>query len=115
LLVAFSIGACFAPFVFLGKFTLIFIGMILWGVGLGAQDSLLKATLANVIPKERRSTAFGVFDTGFGIAFFLGSATMGILYAKSVLVLVIFSVVLQIAALPLFITAIDKQRKFKPA
>ena len=53
--------------------------------------------------------AFGVFDTGFGIAFFLGSATMGILYAKSLLALVIFSIILQIASLPLFITAINKQ------
>ena len=108
MLVAFFLGACFAPFVFLGKFTLIFIGMILWGIGLGAQDSLLKATLAGVVAKDRRSTAFGVFDTGFGIAFFLGSAAMGILYAKSVLALVIFSIVLQIAALPVFIGAISK-------
>jgi len=112
MLVAFFLGAFFSPFVFLGKFTIIFIGMILWGIGLGAQDSLLKATIANVISKDRRSTAFGVFDTGFGIAFFLGSATMGILYAKSLPALIIFSVALQIAALPIFITAINKQKAY---
>lgn len=112
MLFAFFLAAFFAPFVFLGKFFLIFIGMILWGIGLGAQDSLLKATLAGVVSKDKRSTAFGVFDTGFGIAFFLGSATMGILYAKSVLALVIFSASLQIAALPIFIGAIDKQKAY---
>ena len=110
MLVAFFLGAFFAPFVFLGKFFLIVIGMILWGIGLGAQESLLKAMLANVISREKRSTAFGVFDTGFGIAWFLGSAVMGILYAKSLLALIIFSVVLQIAALPVFIVAINRQR-----
>ena len=110
MLAAFLIGAFFAPFVFLGKFILILIGMILWGVSLGAQESILKAILAEVTPKDKRSTAFGVFDTGFGIAWFLGSAAMGILYVKSLLAMIIFSVVLQIAALPIFIIAINRQR-----
>jgi len=105
MLVAFFIGAFFAPFIFLGKFVLILVGMILWGIGMGAQDSLLKATLANVVSSDKRSTAFGVFDTGFGIAWFLGSAIMGILYAKSLTALIIFSVAIQIAALPVFIIA----------
>jgi MFS family permease len=50
--------------------------MVLWGIGMGAQDSLLKAVLAGVVPIEKRSTAFGVFDTGFGVAWFLGSAAI---------------------------------------
>jgi MFS family permease len=105
LLLAISLSALFAPFVFLGGFTLALIGMVLWGIGMGAQDSLLKAVLADVVPIEKRSTAFGVFDTGFGIAWFLGSAAMGLLYDKSILVLVLFSVVLQIAALPILFFA----------
>ena len=107
---ALFLGAFFAPFVFLGKFFLVIVGMIFWGIGLGAQESLLKATLANMTSKNKRSTAFGVFDTGFGIAWFLGSAIMGILYVKSIVALIIFSVVLQIAALPVFIIAINKQK-----
>jgi MFS family permease len=112
MLIAFFLGAFFAPFVFLGKFILITVGMILWGIGLGAQESLLKATLAKVVSRDKRSTAFGVFDTGFGIAWFLGSAIMGILYVKSIAALIIFSVVLQIAALPIFIIAINKQKAY---
>ena len=61
--------------------------------------------LTNVIPAENRSTAFGLFDTGYGIAWFLGSAAMGLLYEKSILALVLFSVVLQLAALPLLFIA----------
>jgi len=110
MMVAFFLGALFAPFVFLGNFSFILIGMILWGIGMGAQESLLKATLANMISKNKRSAAFGVFDTGFGIAWFLGSAIMGILYSKSLLAMIIFSIALQIAALPVFIIAINKER-----
>lgn len=111
MLVAFFLGAFFAPFIFLGKFFLIVIGMILWGIGMGAQESLLKAMLVNVVSKDKRSTAFGVFDTGFGLAWFLGSAVMGILYARSLPALIVFSVVSQIAALPIFVIAINKQKK----
>jgi predicted MFS family arabinose efflux permease len=46
-----------------------------------------------------------LFDTGYGIAWFLGSAAMGLLYEKSILALVLFSVVLQLAALPLLFIA----------
>jgi hypothetical protein len=64
---------------------------------MGAQDSCLKAVLSAIVPSQRRSTAFGVFDIGFGIAWFLGS--------KSIPTLVVFSVVLQLLALPIFALA----------
>ena len=41
----------------------------------------------------------------FGVAWFAGSAIMGLLYAKSIPALIIFSVVLQLLALPLFVFA----------
>ena len=102
---AFFLGAFFAPCVFLGGFALALVGMILWGIGMGAQDSLLKAMLSGVIPADKRSTAFGVFDTVFGVAWFAGSAGMGWLYDKSIPGLIVFSVVLQLAALPFFLFA----------
>ena len=41
----------------------------------------------------------------FGVAWFLGSALMGFLYTQSLLALVIFSVAIQLAALPVFVIA----------
>lgn len=105
LLAACVISAFFAPLVFLFGRDLELFGMILWGLGLGAQDSCLKAVLSGVVGPEKRSTAFGVFDTGFGIAWFAGSAVMGVLYDKSILALVIFSMILQVSALPFFALA----------
>jgi predicted MFS family arabinose efflux permease len=104
-LLAFLISAAAAPFVFLGTSIVALIGMVLWGIGMSAQGSLLQAMLTAVIPPHKRSTAFGLFDTGYGIAWFLGSAVMGLLYDRSILAVALFSVVLQLAALPIFFVA----------
>jgi len=108
-LFAFIISAAAAPLVFLGTSISALIGMIFWGIGMSAQGSLFQAMLTGVIPPEKRSTAFGLFDTGYGIAWFLGSVTMGLLYDKSILAVVLFSVVLQLAALPVLFIANKKR------
>ena len=111
LLLAFGIPAFFAPFVFFKMPYLALLGMILWGMGMGAQDSCLKAALSATVPPERRGTAFGVFDTGFGIAWFAGSALMGLLYGKSIPALVGFSVGLQLLALPVLAASMKQALK----
>ena len=111
LIVAFILPAFFAPLVFLYGARLELLGMILWGMGMGAQDSCLKAVLSSVAPSEKRGTAFGIFDTGFGVAWFAGSAIMGLLYDKSIAALVTFSVVMQLLALPILGSA--NQRRLK--
>jgi predicted MFS family arabinose efflux permease len=108
-LFAFLISAAAAPFVFLGTSIFALIGMILWGIGMSAQGSLFQAMLTSVIPPQKRSTAFGLFDTGYGIAWFLGSAAMGLLYDKSILAVALFAVILQLAALPILIVANKKR------
>jgi predicted MFS family arabinose efflux permease len=104
-LFSFFISAASAPLVFLGGSVSAFIGMIAWGIGMSAQGSLFQAMLTGVIPAKKRSTAFGLFDTGYGIAWFLGSAIMGLLYEKSILAVVLLSVALEIAALPILFIA----------
>ena len=113
LLTGFGVAAFFAPLVFLSGRELELAGMVLWGLGMGAQDSCLKAVLSHVVPSQRRSTGFGVFDTGFGLAWFAGSAIMGLLYEKSIPAVVAFSVVLQLLALPVFVAA--KRRESREA
>jgi predicted MFS family arabinose efflux permease len=72
----------------------------------GLQKILFPAQLGiGRLPADKRSTAFGLFDGAFGIAWFLGSALMGLLCDKSIDALVLFSVVLQFAALPVFLFA----------
>ena len=108
-LLAFVISASAAPLVFPGTFGFALIGMIFWGIGMSAQGALFQAMLTGVIPSQKRSTAFGLFDTGFGIAWFFGSVTMGFLYDKSVLAVALFSMIFQLAAIPVIFIA-NRQR-----
>jgi MFS family permease len=95
--------ACFSPLVFLGGAALAAIGMVLWGVGMAAQESVVKAAITGMVSRQRRASAYGLFDTGFGIFWFAGSVVMGILYERSIAALVVFSVALQLAAVPLLL------------
>ena len=105
LIAVFFVSSFFAPLVFFGQSWVVLGGMILWGIGMGAQNSLLKSVIAPLLRRDIRATGFGLFDTGFGVAWFLGSWVMGILYEKSLLILVTFSVVLQLISLLVFALA----------
>jgi MFS family permease len=96
------LSAFFAPLVFLGNTPLALVGMALWGVGMGAQESIMRAAVAGMVPPNRRGSAYGILNTGFGLAWFAGSALMGVLYDASLPALIAFSVVTQLAAIPLF-------------
>ena len=103
LAIAAALSSVFAPFVFLGGPGLAIIGAVLWGIGMGWQDSIMKSVVADLTPKERRASAFGVFNTGYGIFWFAGSALIGVMYGFSVIGVVIFSVAAQLIAVPLYL------------
>jgi MFS family permease len=108
LMLAIALSLLFAPLVFLGSFQTAIGGMVLWGIGMGAQESIMKAAIAGIVPPQRRGSAFGIFNTGYGLAWFAGSALMGTLYDFSLTALVIFSVLIQALSLPvLFFVARD--------
>ncbi|STY27918.1 major facilitator superfamily transporter [Legionella wadsworthii] len=109
ILVIISLLTCFfAPFVFFGNANLALIGIVLWGIGVCAHESLMRAIIAGITPKTHRASAYGIFNTGFGIFWFLGSALMGVLYDISIHVLVVFSIVIQLLAVPLLLMVMKK-------
>lgn len=79
------------------------IGIALWGAGMGVQETIMRAAVADMAPVGLRGTAYGLFNTAYGVAWFVGSAVMGMLYDRSVAAVIIFSVVAQVGALPLFL------------
>jgi MFS family permease len=103
LIVVSLLSSLFAPLVFWGGFHWALAGMALWGVGMGAQESIMRAAIADMVPMNRRSTAYGIFNAGFGFFWFLGSTVMGVLYDVSIPFLIIFSVGMQLASIPFFI------------
>ena len=104
------LSAPFAVLAFLGSFEIALIGMALWGVGMGAQESIMRAVIPTMIPADRRGIAYGFFNAGFGLFWFIGSATMGVLYDVSLMALVVVSVVVQLAAVPVLL-GIGRLRK----
>ncbi len=100
-------------FLFNGLWAVI-VGVILWGIGMGAQESILKAVISSVVSKEKRATAYGIFYSVFGLAWFLGSTLIGIVYGYSLLIIVIYSLVMELAAVAfLFIFSIIQKREQK--
>ncbi|HZZ40658.1 MAG TPA: MFS transporter [Acidobacteriaceae bacterium] len=97
------LSAVSAPLVFFGGFAAAVAGAALWGLGMGVHESIIPAAVATMVPSNRRPSAYGLFTSAYGIAWFLGSAIIGVLYDRSVAAVVAFCLVVQLAALPLLV------------
>lgn len=105
------ISSVFSIFVFKSDTALlILIGILIWGIGMGAQESIMKAAVSRIVNKNMRSTGFGIFETGFGIFWFLGSWAMGALYDRNINLLVLVSVSIQLLALVFYYLAIKNEK-----
>src|SRR5438876_5232417 len=91
------------PFGFLGGASGVYVSVACWAIGLGAQDATLRSGISQVVSMNKRGSAFGSFNAAYGILWFVGSVTMGILYDFSLVALVIFGMVAQLVAAALFV------------
>ena len=90
------------PLGFLGGATAAAIAVGLWGLGLGVQDASLRSGIAQLVSMNKRGNAFGTFNAVYGLMWFAGSATMGLLYDHWIGSLVIFGLAAQITAAGMF-------------
>ncbi len=97
------VAAAFAPLVFLGSFWTALAGAAVWGLGVGAHESIIPAAVAPLVTPDRRASAFGLFTAGYGACWFLGSAAIGMLYDRSLSAAIAFCVATQLAAVPIFV------------
>ncbi|HLI63768.1 MAG TPA: MFS transporter [Terriglobales bacterium] len=95
------LAALFAPLVFFGDFWMAVTGAVLWGLGIGVHESIVPAAVATLVPVQKRPSAYGMFTGVYGVAWFAGSALMGVLYDRSVVGVVVFCLVVQLLAVPL--------------
>lgn len=96
-------SSLFAPFSLLGGFFSFILGILLWGVGMGAQESILRAVVGEMVPSEMRGRAYGLFNSIYGLSWFLGSALIGMLYNLSITYVVVFSMMAQLLSVPILI------------
>ena len=110
LVISTALSSMFAPLVFLtDSVPVLLLGVALWGVGMGAQESILKAAVTGMVPKSSRATGYGLFECSFGIFWFLGSWALGALYDVSIPAMAAVSAAAQLAAIPLYLLAMREK------
>jgi MFS family permease len=82
------------------------VGIALWGLATGVQDSTVKALVADLVPRHVLGTAYGVFATAQGLAALVGGVLAGWLYADHLPVLVGFIAALQVISLATLVPAV---------
>ncbi len=74
-------------------------GALVWGAAIGIQESTLRATVADIVPIERRATGYGVFAGVLGAAALIGGTLNGALYDLSIPLLIVVIIATQALAL----------------
>jgi len=97
------VSAAYAPLAFLGGFWPVLVGVSLWGLGMGVQESIIPAAVAPMVSPDRRAYAYGLFTGVYGTAWVLGSVAIGALYDVSLSGLVAFCMAAELAAIPLIL------------
>jgi MFS family permease len=84
-------------------------GVMVWGAAVGVQDSTVKALVADLVPKVRLATAYGVFAAFQGAAALAGGLLAGALYAGGRLDLVLVLGACQVASLVLLVAVLRRR------
>lgn len=84
--------------------SLIIVSMIIFGIIMGTHETIMRSAIADITPFDKRGTGYGVFNTGYGLALFLGATITGYLYDKNLnSIILIITVVCEIIAMAIFI------------
>lgn len=84
--------------------SLIIVSMIIFGIIMGTHETIMRSAIADITPFDKRGTGYGVFNTGYGLALFLGATITGYLYDKNLnSTILIMTVVCEIIAAIIFI------------
>jgi len=103
-LIAIPVLSLFIPvFVFSANFSFVLTGVLIWGIVMGAHETVMKSAIADLTPLKKRGTGYGIFNTAYGLAIFIGSALTGLLYDYSIAAVIVLSIAVEIAAIPVFL------------
>jgi predicted MFS family arabinose efflux permease len=103
----------FIPFLaFSNSIASVIIGVILWGGVLGVHETIMRAAIADLTPISRRGSAYGIFNTIYGLSWLLGGALMGILYEISLSYLIILAALFELVSIPVLLV-LEREQKTK--
>ncbi len=100
-------------FVFSRNLHFVIIGVLCWGIVMGIHETIMRSAIADITSLTKRGTGYGIFNTAYGFAMFLGSLILGFFYDKSISLVVFTIVVTELFAfIPFFL--IKKEIDIKP-
>ncbi len=104
ILMAIPIVTLLLPFTTLSRsIPLIVIGMIAFGIIIGTHETIMRSSIADITPINKRGTGYGVFNTVYGLALLGGSSLMGWLYDLNQIGLIMaFTGIAEVIALALY-------------
>jgi MFS family permease len=92
------------PFLaFTHNFYLAAASAVIWGIVMGAHETIMKAAIADITPMKKRGTGYGIFNFTYGIAMLLGAYLTGLLYDISIPVLCWCAAAVQLVSMGAFI------------
>jgi len=71
------LAALVAPLVFLGSFWPALTGVAIWGLAMGAHESIMPAAVAPMVAREKRASAYGLFTAVTEFLGFWGARSSG--------------------------------------
>ncbi len=85
--------------------------IVLWGAVMGIHETIMRASIADIVPIEHRGTAYGIFNTIYGVSWFIGSVLIGFLYEISINSIFLFVLLMQVLSTFVFFILRRKSRK----
>jgi MFS family permease len=77
----------------------------IWGAAMGLHETTMRAAIADLTPAERRGSAYGIFNSAYGLSLLFGGAIMGWLYELSPAALAPFAILMEAASMPALLLA----------
>ncbi len=89
-------------FVFMNETHFIIIGVVIWGIVMGAHETIMKSSIADITHIKKRGLGYGIFNAVYGIAMFLGSSLFGILYTIDIRYITMTIIILQAVSMTVY-------------
>jgi len=62
----------------------------------------MRAAIADLTPIRKRGSAYGIFNTAYGLSWLFGGVIMGFLYDISIIYLILFVALMEMISVPVF-------------
>lgn len=89
-------------FVFSQRHIFVIVGVLCWGIVMGIHETIMRSAIADITSLNKRGTGYGIFNTTYGLAVFLGSVLLGFLYDRSIAFVIAAIILIECLALVVF-------------